>query len=285
MFILGEKYPRATLLAFVGSKQSQSGIIWGPLRGDCVIITSGGRHSKEAGYHDERKTDGSWIYFGQGENGDQDPSKYSNKLLIEGQRSVILFSTKEPTPEQIKERGDFSKRYRYEGVFNVLTWDIFIPDSGKRAGNKLLQFVLVPFEDNYSLVNPKLEDTHVVEENLSAIRTIALNQGNIPVQPKRSLQQYRQASRLIKKYARLRASGICEWCDQPAPFFGTFGEPFLEVHYIFRLADDGPDSVVNVAAICPNCHREAHFGENLENLRQMLAKKIQEKEESLAKST
>jgi 5-methylcytosine-specific restriction protein A len=26
-----------------------------------------------------------------------------------------------------------------------------------------------------------------------------------------------------------------------------------------RLADDGPDSPENVAAVCPNCHRRAHY--------------------------
>ncbi|MFC1652495.1 HNH endonuclease [Planctomycetota bacterium] len=35
---------------------------------------------------------------------------------------------------------------------------------------------------------------------------------------------------------------------------------FLEVHHLFRLADDGPDIPDNVAAICPNCHRELHYG-------------------------
>lgn len=26
-----------------------------------------------------------------------------------------------------------------------------------------------------------------------------------------------------------------------------------------RLADDGPDLPSNVAALCPNCHRRAHY--------------------------
>lgn len=58
MFIIGQEYPRKSLLSYVGSKQSQSGIIWGPDRIDCVIVTPGGRHSNEAGYHDERRPEG-----------------------------------------------------------------------------------------------------------------------------------------------------------------------------------------------------------------------------------
>lgn len=58
-----------------------------------------------------------------------------------------------------------------------------------------------------------------------------------------------------------RASGYCEDCGQPAPFRRTSdGTPYLEVHHRLRLADGGPDTVENAVALCPNCHRRAHFG-------------------------
>ncbi|MCD9544043.1 hypothetical protein GLP24_04155 [Photobacterium carnosum] len=38
------------------------------------------------------------------------------------------------------------------------------------------------------------------------------------------------------------------------------GEPYLEVHHIKPLSQGGEDSLENVKAICPNCHREMHFG-------------------------
>ncbi len=58
-----------------------------------------------------------------------------------------------------------------------------------------------------------------------------------------------------------RADGICEECKKPAPFNRKKDNtPYLEVHHIIRLADDGDDSVENAIALCPNCHREAHFG-------------------------
>ncbi|WP_237149626.1 HNH endonuclease signature motif containing protein [Pseudomonas mediterranea] len=31
------------------------------------------------------------------------------------------------------------------------------------------------------------------------------------------------------------------------------------MHHLNRLADDGPDLPSNVAALCPNCHRRAHY--------------------------
>ena len=56
------------------------------------------------------------------------------------------------------------------------------------------------------------------------------------------------------------AKGICECCGEKAPFAKADGTPFLEVHHLVRLADDGPDTIENAVAICPNCHRELHSG-------------------------
>lgn len=59
----------------------------------------------------------------------------------------------------------------------------------------------------------------------------------------------------------LRANGVCERCNQEAPFLRCRDEtPYLEVHHIVRLADGGVDSIENALALCPNCHRELHFG-------------------------
>jgi 5-methylcytosine-specific restriction protein A len=57
------------------------------------------------------------------------------------------------------------------------------------------------------------------------------------------------------------AQGVCEDCKQDAPFLrASTREPFLEVHHIKPLSDGGPDTVENTTALCPNCHRKAHYG-------------------------
>lgn len=59
----------------------------------------------------------------------------------------------------------------------------------------------------------------------------------------------------------LRARGSCEKCKKPAPFARKKdGSPYLEVHHTIPLAADGKDNVANAIAVCPNCHREAHYG-------------------------
>ena len=58
-----------------------------------------------------------------------------------------------------------------------------------------------------------------------------------------------------------RADGICGGCGQPAPFRrANDGSPYLEVHHILPLAFGGRDDIENTVALCPNCHRQKHYG-------------------------
>ncbi|MGG7447389.1 HNH endonuclease [Kosakonia oryzendophytica] len=65
----------------------------------------------------------------------------------------------------------------------------------------------------------------------------------------------------IVAIALLRAKGICERCNKKAPFNRkSDNTPFLEVHHVQSLSSGGADSLDNVLALCPNCHRELHYG-------------------------
>lgn len=58
-----------------------------------------------------------------------------------------------------------------------------------------------------------------------------------------------------------RANGYCEKCKVKAPFIRKSNRsPYLEVHHKISLADGGDDTDDNAEALCPNCHREKHFG-------------------------
>lgn len=60
----------------------------------------------------------------------------------------------------------------------------------------------------------------------------------------------------------LRANGNCEKCNKPAPFLrARDNTPFLEIHHKIFLAKGGEDTIENAIAVCPNCHRELHFGQ------------------------
>ncbi|MTT53236.1 HNH endonuclease [Alcanivorax sp. VBW004] len=58
-----------------------------------------------------------------------------------------------------------------------------------------------------------------------------------------------------------RADGKCECCKKAAPFNkAKDNKPYLEIHHKIFLANDGEDSVENSEALCPNCHRQKHYG-------------------------
>ncbi len=79
---------------------------------------------------------------------------------------------------------------------------------------------------------------------------------------------------LVKAWVLAQAKGACECCDEPAPFKGADGLPYLEVHHVRKLAERGPDLVSNAVAICPNCHRELHYGENARQLVERLYERL-----------
>ena len=56
------------------------------------------------------------------------------------------------------------------------------------------------------------------------------------------------------------SKGSCESCGEDAPFLKVDGSSYLEVHHLLRLADGGTDQITNAVAVCPNCHRELHYG-------------------------
>jgi len=88
-------------------------------------------------------------------------------------------------------------------------------------------------------------------------------------------QYYRNPN--VTTLALLRASGTCEYCNEPAPFLRTDGSPYLEAHHLIPLSKKGNDDIDNVSAICPNCHKELHFGNRREIKSGELLEKIAEK--------
>ena len=60
--------------------------------------------------------------------------------------------------------------------------------------------------------------------------------------------------------ALVRANGACQACRNHAPFIRrSDSSPYLEVHHNRPLAQGGKDIIENAIALCPNCHRKAHY--------------------------
>jgi 5-methylcytosine-specific restriction protein A len=281
IFEQDEEYDRQELLNFVGSKQIQSGIIWGNKEPGCIIVTSGGKHSDSAGYSDKENADGTWDYIGQGSIGDQSVDNFANTLLINKTRDVLLFVTREPSSKEQRQKGNRRKRYKFKGIYQVLSHSFNSPKEGKRVEDKLLIFRLVPATNIYES-NPDSRGLKT-PTSLSDLKKKIIDDekktgGGKPL----SVSEYRSRSADVKSYALLRANGVCELCGKDAPFIFNSNCPFLEVHHILRLADDGPDLPSNVSAICPNCHKEAHYGQRKLEIRYKLVNLIFQKELSIS---
>lgn len=109
----------------------------------------------------------------------------------------------------------------------------------------------VTFENE---VNESLDDSSENRQRRLASRA------NKPKVVYRLVQDYRRNPDVVAE-ALYRAEGFCEKCKEKAPFIKrSNGEPYLEVHHIIPLSQGGLDSLENVISLCPNCHREIHFG-------------------------
>lgn len=78
----------------------------------------------------------------------------------------------------------------------------------------------------------------------------------------------------VRRRVLARALGLCEWCEQRG-FATQDGRIYLETHHIAPLSEGGADSELNVAALCPNHHREAHYGSDRERFKERLLEKIE----------
>jgi 5-methylcytosine-specific restriction endonuclease McrA len=76
---------------------------------------------------------------------------------------------------------------------------------------------------------------------------------------------------LVIAIAQKRAGHRCEIDACAHPTFGTEeGLPYTEVHHIMPLSEGGPDTIENVACLCPAHHREVHFGARASALSEQL---------------
>ena len=74
----------------------------------------------------------------------------------------------------------------------------------------------------------------------------------------------------VVRETRKRANGVCQYCNQPAPFIDKKGNPYLEVHHVIWLSRGGEDSTNNTVALCPNCHTRMHVLDSPEDTERLL---------------
>ena len=117
-------------------------------------------------------------------------------------------------------------------------------------------------------------------DNKVSTKKVSKPKGN--PQPKRKEVASTQFERNpdVVAWVLLDAADVCESCGKGAPFVKEDGNHYLEVHHLKPLSDGGSDSVENAVALCPNCHREFHYGrdnrQKLDEAYQKVARLVRE---------
>lgn len=264
MFEIGKEYKRKEDIHGVYGGQSQGGISTPKNHPVVFVFTS--KAGEQHGYKDEYRDDGVFWYTGEGQVGDMKMAA-GNKAILEHAHNRKIIHAFEYT----------KKAYvRYIGTVECLGYhEESRPD---REGDDRVAFVFHLDIDSLGVANGVSEPSSTYraknvkilkKKSIKELRKAALDtvSKSASSKEKREVAYYR--SQALKFYVSARSKGFCEGCGEKAPF-NTKDGPFLECHHVHRLADGGPDHPKNVVALCPNCHRRAHYAEDAETFNNTL---------------
>ncbi len=154
-----------------------------------------------------------------------------------------------------------NKLYPAKAIWAMATNDIPSNFNTKdaRAGLK---------ESGYSLIDVRVASDNNFNEEVKKSRagSSAKRRERLTAAPKKPsiiatlYSSFKRNPDVVAEVLEL-AKGKCRKCRAKAPFIKKSNdEPYLEVHHIDQLANGGDDTVENAIALCPNCHRELHYG-------------------------
>jgi len=247
----------------------QQGGISTPADAPGIFIFTG-HGAGHVGYQDVFEADGSFRYTGQGQLGDMRMISGNRAIRdhVQNGKDLLLF-------QQTKKGGPV----RFEGLYVCGCWEIEQQPDMNGNLRQAIVFTLVP-QSGLSIEAADLTTEAPTDLPLAELRerahqaALASNEAS----PRVALANVRLRSKAVRDYVLARAAGVCEACRSPAPFLTAAGQPYLEAHHIHKLSDGGPDHPASVAAVCPNCHRRAHFGEDQITLNNELLERVKQLE-------
>ncbi len=262
MFIAGDSYRRRVLHNLYGGQQ-QGGISTPKAKPFILLFT--GPPGDAYGYKDDWH-EGIFYYTGEGQRG--------HMRLVAGNKAIAGHAN---AGKDLYLFQEFKRSHvRFLGQF------VCVGHHTRRGpdidGNErdALVFELVPIAE--FTLEKSLEDGRTLQTpqtlDLATLRLRAITDSAETREPTERKAFVRLRSDAIRKYVLGRAKGICEGCQQTAPFLPRGGEPYLEPHHIRRLSDGGPDRPDSVAAVCANCHRRAHYSVDAEDFNNELADRV-----------
>lgn len=221
--------------------------------------------------YDDRWTGDTLLYTGMGTTGDQSFTASQNKTLFESNDTNIglylfeVFKDKEYTftgrvalddiPPYMEQQLDENNSMREVCIFPLKLIDI------QRE---------VQLSDEISIRNTKEKLVRKISSN-QEIFDKAVQVTGIPDSYTIKSTGYTR-NPYVSEFAKRKANGICQLCEQPAPFNDKKGVPYLESHHIEWLSQGGEDTITNTVALCPNCHVKMHIINNPKDVEKLKAK-------------
>jgi len=217
----------------------------------------------------EDKQEGNILYYtGEGRIGNQELTGINLRLSKskEANTEVLLF-------EVFK-----SSEYTYKGEVK-LVGNPFVSIQNDQDGLSRNVYIFpLEIQNANALIDDMEVITEVSKQRLSKVQKLSNNEINEKAKQTEqskpgfsySKTKTYQRSEYIVEAALRYSNGICQLCNNAAPFLNKNNKPYLEVHHIKQLAKGGEDTISNTVALCPNCHRKMHslnLEEDLEKLR------------------
>jgi len=224
--------------------------------------------------YDDRWIDDIFHYTGMGTQGEQSLEFMQNKTLAQSKKiniSIYLFEVFE------------DKKYTYIGEVELADspYQEIQPDSNAQDRHvwvfplKLKNTVVVPIDDKIYKSLEKRKQKQVKSLSLDELRNrAAKSRKSAGKRPIISTQYERDP--IISEYTKRKANGICQLCNEKAPFFNSKNEPYLETHHVVWLSKGGKDTINNTVALCPNCHRKMHILNLDSDIKYLLNKLVNE---------
>jgi len=268
--VKGTTYFRKNLLERYGG-QLQRGI-WTPREFPVIFIFTGDS-GKAYGYSDGWIDNGIFRYTGEGQSDD---------MTFTAGNEAIRNHRKNGKDLLLFEDLGKGKGVRYTGLFECASWDQISGIDKAKKSRKLIVFNLIPVEtaateSEATVAVPRSIKALSLEELRRAAYDASQDHGPISKASDAKRSWY-ERSAAVRDYVLARSEGVCEACDQPAPFLKKDGNAYLEPHHTTRLADEGPDHPAWVGAICPNCHRRIHSGIDGADWNKRLRERLKAKE-------
>jgi 5-methylcytosine-specific restriction enzyme A len=220
-----------------------------------AVFVFTGETGEQYGYRDGPDDRGVFLYTGEGQLGDME--------FVRGNQAIRDHALRGRTLHLFEAQGK-GKGYRYLGEYVCANYEFRTGPDREGSNRKIIVFHLLPADGTTSIPETDPDDLPVEplprtldEARRRAYEAVTAVEGSAG---KEALRTYYRRNRAVRDYVLMRAGDKCESCNRPAPFFRKDESPYLEPHHTTRLSDAGLDHPKFVAAICPACHREIHYG-------------------------